>query len=174
MSRQNPALPDRDVFEREVAPLRSDLYRYAYWLTRTPADAEDLVQETLLRAWRARGSLKDAKALKSWLITILRREFARALKARKDKEAGGVTAAENLAVTSNPDVDDVRSAIWRLPDEYREALVLQVLMGYSTAEIAGMLEVNQGAVLTRLHRARRKLREELEDKLKSRVKEQKQ
>jgi RNA polymerase sigma-70 factor (ECF subfamily) len=173
MSRQNPALPARDGFEREVAPLRPDLYRYAYWLTKSSAEAEDLVQETLLRAWRARDSLKDAKALKSWLITILKREFARALKARKDREAGSVGSAESLAVTGNTDVDDVRSAIWRLPDDYREPLVLQVLMGYSTAEIAAMLEINQGAVLTRLHRARRKLRGELEDKLKAKVRGQK-
>ena len=95
------------------------------------------------------------------------------MKARKDREAGSVGSADSLAVTGNTDVDDVRSAIWRLPDDYREPLVLQVLMGYSTAEIAAMLEINQGAVLTRLHRARRKLRGELEDKLKAKVRGQK-
>ena len=61
------------------------------------------------------------------------------------------------------ELDDVRAAIYRLEDDYREPLVLQVLMGYSTNEIAEQMGLKQGAVLTRLHRARLKLREEIED-----------
>ena len=64
-------------YEALVKALHSDLYRYGYWLTRDKQVAEDLVQETFLRAWRALDSLKDEKAAKSWLITILRRENAR-------------------------------------------------------------------------------------------------
>ncbi|WP_411431513.1 sigma factor, partial [Aeromonas enteropelogenes] len=63
-------------FEALVHALHGDLYRYAYWLTRDPAVAEDLVQETFLRAWKAIDTLLDDKAAKSWLITILRRENA--------------------------------------------------------------------------------------------------
>ena len=64
-------------YEALVRALHGDLYRYAYWLTHEKQVAEDLVQETFLRAWRALDSLKDEKAAKSWLITILRRENAR-------------------------------------------------------------------------------------------------
>ena len=64
-------------YEALVKALHADLFRYAYWLTHDKQVAEDLVQETFLRAWRALDSLKDEKAAKSWLITILRRENAR-------------------------------------------------------------------------------------------------
>ncbi len=66
-----------------------------------------------------------------------------------------------LAESSDTDLDDVREAIYRLDDDYREPLVLQVLMGHSTKEIAEMMDIKLGAVLTRLHRARNKLKDEI-------------
>jgi len=129
-----------------------------------------VVQETLLRAWRSFDSLKDPAAARHWLLTIARREHAR-LYERKRHETVSIddlvinestALADNSgAVAQSDDLGDVRRAIFELGEEYREPLVLQVLMGYTTDEIARHMGLNQGAVLTRLFRARNKLRERL-------------
>lgn len=148
-------------FERLVAPWRGDLYRYALWLCRDPALADDVVQEAMLRAFRALDSLEDDALVKTWLLTIVRREHARVYERKRleTRDIDDLTAAEaaQIATSDDSDVEDMRNAIFELEDEYREPLVLQVLMGLSTAEIAAALDLKQGAVLTRLHRARRKL-----------------
>lgn len=154
--------PRRRRFERLCEPLRTDLYRFAFWLARDPSVAEDVVQETLLRAWRSLDALTDDGAVKPWLLTIARREHAR-LHERKRLDTVDVdtlTTAEDPALGHSDDHEsgDLRAAIHALPDEYREPLVLQVLMGYSTDEIAQHLGLTKGAVLTRLCRARQKLR----------------
>lgn len=140
------------------------LYRYAYWLCRDRALAEDLVQETLLRAWRSLDSLREEAAARRWLVTILRNEFMRELSKRRETVAIDdlplVDPRANVGGTDT-DVQDVRRAMAKLTPEYREPLALQVLMGFSTQEIAEMLELTQGTVLTRLHRARNQLREML-------------
>lgn len=141
------------------------MLRYAYWLCRDRAVAEDVVQESLLRAWKSIDALESAAAVKPWLLTIVRREFARTFE-RKRHETVDVAALESsgdaaLAAATDPEVDDMRRAMLRLEPIYREPLVLQVLFGYSTAEIASHLDISQPAVLTRLFRAREKLREEL-------------
>jgi RNA polymerase sigma-70 factor (ECF subfamily) len=145
--------------------LRPQLFRFAFWLTRDRQVAEDVLQEAYLRAWRARESVDDEAALKSWLLTIVRREHARTFE-RKQLRTVPVddlvaTDSPELAVAEQKDVMDVRRAILALDQEYREPLVLQVLMGYSTAEIARELGLTQGAVLTRLFRARHRLRRDL-------------
>ncbi|HSC47042.1 MAG TPA: sigma-70 family RNA polymerase sigma factor [Gammaproteobacteria bacterium] len=140
------------------------LYRYAYWLCRDRTLAEDLVQETLLRAWRSIGSLREEAAARQWLVTILRNEFMRELSKRKDTVAIDDLPLPDLKASvggADTDVFDVRRAMWKLAPEYREPLMLQVLMGCTTQEIAETLELTQGAVLTRLHRARNQLREVL-------------
>ena len=154
--------PRRRRFERLCEPLRADLYRFAFWLARDPGVAEDVVQETLLRAWRSLEALTDDQAARSWLLTIARREHAR-LHERKRLETVDVDAlaiAEDPALgrTDNHESSDIRAAIFALAEEHREPLVLQVLMGYSTDEIARQLGLTNGAVLTRLCRARQKLR----------------
>lgn len=138
------------------------LYRYAYWLCRDRTLAEDLVQETLLRAWRSIDSLRDEAAARQWLVTILRNEFSRELSKRRDTVAiDDLPLPDHRASVGGSDTDlhDVRRAMWKLAPEYREPLVLQVLMGCTTQEIAETLDLTQGAVLTRLHRARNQLRE---------------
>jgi RNA polymerase sigma-70 factor (ECF subfamily) len=140
-----------------------DLYRFAFWLARDAGVAEDVVQETLLRAWRSLESLSDDSAVKPWLLTIARREHAR-LHERKRLETVDVdvlSRAEHPALGRSDDQEtsDLREAILGLPDEYREPLVLQVLMGCTTEEIAAQLGLTNGAVLTRLCRARQRLRE---------------
>lgn len=147
-----------EILARALVP---SLYRYAFWLAREKALAEDLVQETLLRAWRSLDQLRDEAAARQWLITILRREFARALSKRRDTvDIEGLGLADNHTGLGGDDTDvhDVRRAMLKLAPEYREPLVLQVLMGCTTEEIAEQLELTQAAVLTRLFRARNQLR----------------
>ena len=142
--------------------MRPDLLRFAHWLARDRALAEDIVQEALLRAWRSREALKDPNAARAWLLTIVRREHAR-LYERKRLEL--VSLDEVVETHASPRVAEpegelfaLRHAIMRLPIEYREPLLLQVLGGFSTEEIARELALSATAVLTRLFRARNKLR----------------
>ena len=146
--------------------MRPDLVRFAFWLARDRAVAEDVVQETLIRAWKSREELKDPAATRPWLLTIVRREHARLYERKRlptvdlaDVEAQGDPA---LLASDSSDgdagLDDLRRAILQLPDEYREPLVLQVLGGMTTAEIGEQLGLTQSAVLTRLFRARNRLR----------------
>jgi len=154
----------RQRFEALSAHLRPDLYRFAFWLARDRAVAEDVVQETMLRAWRSWKDLRDERAAKQWLFTIARREHARIYERKRfdTVDVDNLVAAEApaLAATDGKDVDDLRRAIARLHDDYREPLVLQVLFGYSTQEIADHMGLTQGAVLTRLFRARNQLRKQ--------------
>jgi RNA polymerase sigma-70 factor (ECF subfamily) len=142
--------------------LRPDLLRFAFWLARDRAVAEDVVQETLIRAWKSREELKDPAAARPWLLTIVRREHARLFERKRlpTVDVDEVEALGDLALATDGDagLTDLRRAIMQLPDEYREPLVLQVLGGFSTAEIAEQLGLTQPAVLTRLFRARNRLR----------------
>ena len=151
----------RQRFDSLVAVYYPDMFRYAAWLCRDRAIAEDVVQEALLRAWKSLDSLRDEAAAKQWLLTIVRRENARYFERRRletvDIDNLSAAQAALLAEAPNEELADMRQAIFELDDDYREPLVLQVLMGYSTNEIAEMMGLKQGAVLTRLHRARHKL-----------------
>jgi len=153
-------------YEALVKALHGDLYRYAYWLTHEKQVAEDLVQETFLRAWRALDSLKDEKAAKSWLITILRRENARRFERKRFdmSEYEEATITDTLSVTTEQELENhwLRDKIAKLPPEYSEPLVLQVLGGFSGEDIAGILDLNKNTVMTRLFRARNQLKEVLE------------
>jgi RNA polymerase sigma-70 factor, ECF subfamily len=152
----------RARFQTLCQSLRPDLLRFAFWLSRDRALAEDVVQESMLRAWKAQDSLLDEAAAKPWFLTIIRREYARTFERKRfpTVDVDELIAKEEplLAVAEEQDIRDMRAAIMKLPDEYREPLVLQVLMGYSTAEIARELDLSGPAVLTRLFRARRQLR----------------
>ncbi len=149
-------------FEKLVNAVSSDLYRYAFMLCRNKAMAEDLVQETFMRAWRFLDSLRDEKKAKSWLMTTLRREFARQFERYRppfaDVELDQIAGSDGV----NPEVWEVRRGLARLPDKYREVLVLQVIGGYSGAEMAEMLELPRATVNTRLFRARQQLRKLLD------------
>ncbi len=153
------------AFARLCEELRPDLFRFAFWLARDRQVADDVVQESLLRAWRARDSVDAAGALKPWLLTIVRREHARMYERKRfetvpvDELVGG--ESPELAVAEDREVLDMRRAILALEPDYREPLALQVMLGLSTAEIAGQLGLTQGAVLTRLFRARQQLRRAL-------------
>jgi RNA polymerase sigma-70 factor (ECF subfamily) len=149
-----------DGLTRLLEALRPDLLRFAHWLARDRAIAEDIVQEALLRAWRARDSLKEATSAKAWLLTIVRREHAR-LYERKRLEVVDLDdeiEPHSLSTGDDSDLHMLRAAILKLPTEYREPLIMQVLGGFSTDEIARELNLSATAVLTRLFRARNKLR----------------
>ena len=157
-----PAADAGAPITRLFESMRPDLLRFAHWLARDRAIAEDIVQEALLRAWRSRDALKDLGAARPWLLTIVRREHAR-LYERKRLEL--VSLDEVVETRASPRFPEpggelfaLRHAIMRLPIEYREPLVLQVLGGFSTEEIARELALSATAVLTRLFRARNKLR----------------
>ena len=152
----------RARFQALCQSLRPDLLRFAFWLSRDRALAEDVVQESMLRAWKAQDSLLNEAAAKPWLLTIVRREYARTFERKRlnivDVDELIAKEEPTLAAAEEQDIADVRAAMMKLPDEYREPLVLQVLMGYSTAEIARELDLSGPAVLTRLCRARKQLR----------------
>ncbi|MFK8029289.1 MAG: sigma-70 family RNA polymerase sigma factor [Gammaproteobacteria bacterium] len=157
----------RQRYDKLVATWNADLFRYAYWLSRDRQLAEDVVQDTLLRAWKSLDQLREDKLAKHWLFTIVRREHARFYERKRletvDIDTPGLND-DNLETRGwNHDVEAVRDAMAELPIEYREPLVLQVSLGYSVKEIAGLMDIGDGAVLTRLFRARKKLKTILED-----------
>ena len=149
----------RDEFEQTVRAYGADLYRYAYWLSRDRFTAEELVQEVFARAWASWSELRDIKFVKQWLITILRNErsrmFARKTIPMSDDDVQELEIAQTSSVAED---FDTRRRIERLPLSFREPLLLQVLGGYSCAEIAAMLDTSEGAVMTRLTRARQLVR----------------
>jgi RNA polymerase sigma-70 factor, ECF subfamily len=146
---------------RLFAALRPELVRFAFWLARDRSVAEDVVQEALLRAWRSRASLQDQAAVRGWLLTIVR-EHARLFERKRletiDLEV--VVASEDGALAGPVDGEhaELHAALLRLPDEYRVPLVMQVLGGFTAAEIGRELGLSLPAVLTRLFRARNRLR----------------
>jgi len=143
----------------------TDLYRYAMWISGNDALAKDLVQETFLRAWRALDKLNDVAAAKSWLITILRREYARTFERKvplfTDLE-NVVIADDGLEPDDKTEHDLLRKGILKLDPKYRDPLLLQVIFGHSCAEIAEQLDITRSAVMTQLFRAREKLKEQLQ------------
>ena len=158
-------LERRQRFDRLVSVWHRDMYRYAAWLSRDPTVAEDVVQEAMLRAWKSLHALREDEAAKQWVLTIVRRENARYFERKRLEtvDIDNLTPSQSamLAESTDTDCDDIRQAIYRLEDNYREPLVLQVLMGHSTKEIAEIMDIKPGTVLTRLHRARIKLKEKI-------------
>ncbi len=155
-------------FEAMVNAYSKDLYRYGLWLTKDAQVSEDLVQETFLRAWKAMDQIKDPKAVKSWLFTIYRRENAR----RFEKIRPDTSPIDDINVDQFAQIEDsfakteviaLRKSLKDLPEEYLEPLLMQVLGGYTCDEIGEMLDIKSGAVMTRLFRARKKMRALLED-----------
>jgi RNA polymerase sigma-70 factor (ECF subfamily) len=144
----------------------TDLYRYAMWICGNDALAKDLVQETFLRAWRALDSLKDVGAAKSWLITILRREYARTFERKVPKftDVDKVVVVEDQELEPDEQTERalLRKGIMKLEPKYRDPLLLQVVFGHSCAEISEQLGISKSAVMTQLFRARGKLKTQLQ------------
>lgn len=152
------------LFESLVRACSPELYRTALWLGAEPAAAEDLLQETFARAWRGLDQLRDEAAARAWLFSILRREF---LRQRGDLQQACTLHLDDDDWERLPDVHgppsvELADALQRLPDAYRWPLLLQVLGGFTGAEIAQILECRPETALQRVSRARRLLRRLLE------------
>ena len=154
-------------FDALVSQFADDLYRYALWLSKSHSVADDITQETWLRAWRGLDSLKETKAAKSWLYTIVRREFLRTFERKTlptssledipfDIEDQNIHGPER-----KHEIDIIRQAMWNLEPKYREPLLLQVLGGFTCEEIARLLNSSPSAVMTQLFRARKQIKNQL-------------
>jgi len=146
-------------FELLVRAYASDLYRFAFWLCRDRWQAQDLVQECFAAAWKARDSLRDPGASKSWLFRILRNEYA-TLYQRKRLPLEDVELDELALASAGVGFErvELEQCLRVLPDSHREPLVLQVLGGFSAKEIAALVGISEQNVMTRLSRARQMLR----------------
>ena len=170
MAERAPTVDER--FESELLPHLPILYRTARSLTRSDGDAEDLVQDTLLRAYRALDRF-DGRYPKAWMLTILRN--ANINRARKktpdllDDPDFTFERSERFADHEDPEevvVEPVFNAVVAaafngLPDNFREVIELVDLNGLAYAEAAALLDVPVGTVMSRLHRGRRRIREEI-------------
>lgn len=160
-------------------PLLSRMYSAAYRLTRNPADAEDLIQETFLRAYRGFRQFEPGTNLKAWLYRILMNTFINSYRKRqrepqtisedevedwylysKMSEEGLEPSAETKVIESLPD-EDVQEALSSLPEQFRAAVLLADVEGFSYKEIAEITGVPIGTVMSRLHRGRKALEKRL-------------
>jgi RNA polymerase sigma-70 factor (ECF subfamily) len=156
------------------------LYSYALVLSRNRVEAEDLVQETYVRAIQAMGRLQTGSKMKSWLFTILRNVWLNQLrKWRNGPQMVDIEAGDGVAnsieessknsydlYVSKMETEQVRAAIQKLPVEFREIILLREYEDLSYLEIASVLDCPVGTVMSRLGRARAKLRALLSEKLK--------
>src|SRR6266567_1163799 len=170
-----PADEKRAGFEREALVHLDTLYRVALRLTGNAADADDLVQETMLKAYRAWHQYQQGTNAKGWLLTILRHAFINEYRRRtRHPETVDVDAIEPFAVFEDVQEEDpqgaffdqivddeVLKAIDDLPETFRETVVLSDVEGMSYQEIARILSVPIGTVKSRLFRARRLLQAKL-------------
>jgi RNA polymerase sigma-70 factor (ECF subfamily) len=159
-------MADVAVFEAEALPHLDTLYRVALRLTGEPAAAEDLVQDTMLRALRAWQSFRPGSNARAWLVTILRNQFINGWRSRKRAPTGvDMDSVPEPADPGDPDPEgrffnelvdeEVLAAVDALPDDFREVLVLSDMEGLPYADIASSLGIPVGTVKSRLFRARR-------------------
>ena len=151
-------------FESLVRAVSPELYRYALGLCHNPDQAEDLVQETFLRAWRSQASLKSVNSARAWLYTILRNEHARLFERQRPlaQDPATLPPVPTRGYDTSTDAFVLRRALGKLEIDYREPLLLQVIGGFSCKEIGKLLDLKTNTVLTRLFRARKALRAALE------------
>ena len=163
-------------FEAEALALVDALYRSALRLTRAPADAEDLVQETYLKAFRSADQFREGTNLRAWLFTILHNTARNRARGRSrepvdvDSEAVERAGDQERATDENPEArllrealaPEVQDALDALPAIFREAVWLRDVEGFTYAEMASMLDVPMGTVMSRISRGRRLLYERLQ------------
>ena len=157
-------ISSRAEFERLVLPLQDDLYHAALALTRREPDALDLVQETLLKAWKRAATFNRGDHLKAWLFTILRNSYMDHCRARRlepvtlDPEAGDPTAPAPVP-GSLP--EDLLQSLRALSPSHQLLLLLCDVEGLSYKQIAEVMGIPMGSVMSGLHHARTRLREKL-------------
>jgi RNA polymerase sigma-70 factor (ECF subfamily) len=168
----------RTRFEQEVIPLHSVLYRHAFRMSRNHTDAEDLVQETVMRAYANFGSFRSDTNLKAWLLRIMTNTYINGYRRKRrqpmhfstedltDQDLTEATArsvasasrsAEDHALALLPD-NDIKAAMQALPAQFREAVYYADVEGLRYDEIAALTNAPRGTVMSRLHRGRRQLR----------------
>jgi RNA polymerase sigma-70 factor (ECF subfamily) len=173
-------MADPARFEDDVVSLLPQLYSAALRLTRNPADAEDLLQETLLRAYRGYGTFKAGTNLRAWLYRILTNSFINRyrrqsrqpvevelgeledlyLYRRLGEQSGATRSAEEEALERFVD-EDIKAAVEALPENFRIPVLLADVEGFSYKEIARIMGVPIGTVMSRLHRGRKALEKAL-------------
>ena len=177
----------RARFERDALPYVDQLYAAALRMTRNPADAEDLVQETYVKAFAAFHQFTEGTNLKAWLYRILTNTFINTyrkkqrqpleantdavedwqLAAAESHTSNGLRSAEMEALDHLPD-SDVKAALQQLPEDFRLAVYLADVEGFAYKEIAEIMDTPIGTVMSRLHRGRRQLQAKLADYAKDR------
>jgi RNA polymerase sigma-70 factor, ECF subfamily len=177
----------RERFERDVLPLLPNLYAAALRMTRNPADAEDLVQDTYLRAFRGFSGFKEGTNLKAWLYRILTNSFINTYRKKQrqpqtvegpddldewylfDKLGGRNVelSAETEVLDKIPD-EAVKAALESLSENFRLPVLLADVEGFSYKEIAEIMDTPIGTVMSRLHRGRKALQKALWDTAKER------
>ncbi len=162
-----PTENSRDLdWDALLAHLYDDVFFLALKLCRSRVQAEDLAQETLLRAWRYHHTLRDANSARSWLLTILRNENSRRFEQYRvdlqDIDFIVAKAARDSEPDRRAESHLLQRAIAELGERYREPLMMQVFGGYTGKEIAARLKLNGNTVMTRLFRARAQLSRKLE------------
>ena len=175
-------MAEQAAFAEQAMEYMNSLYAAALRMTRNPADAEDLVQETYLKAYRAFGSFQQGTNLKAWLYRILTNTFINSYRSKKRRpeetemddvedlylyrRLGGLEgasagrSAEEEVLESFTD-DEVKTALESLPESFRMAVLLADVEGFSYKEIAEIMDVPIGTVMSRLHRGRRALQKAL-------------
>jgi RNA polymerase sigma-70 factor (ECF subfamily) len=172
---------DKQRFQDEAMPLLDSLYAGALRMTRNPADAEDLVQDTLLRAYRAFDRFEPGTNLKAWLFRIMTNAYINTYRKKqreplkvsqdevedfdlyrelKDHDPSLSETPETIVLDSLVD-SDITEAIDDLPEQFRLAVVLSDVEDFSYAEIAEIMDVPLGTVMSRLHRGRKALQKRL-------------
>ncbi len=178
------AMADQATFSEQAVPYMGSLYTAALRMTRNPADAEDLVQETYLKAYRAFGGFREGTNLKAWLYKILTNTFINSYRSRKRRpeqteldevedlylyrRLGGLEAVAASRSAEEEVLDhftdtDVKGAVEALPEQFRMAVLLADVEGFSYKEIAEILDIPIGTVMSRLHRGRKALQKVLHD-----------
>ncbi len=174
---------DKARFREEALPLLDSLYGAALRMTRNPADAEDLVQEAMMRAYRAFHTFEPGTNLKAWLFRILTNAYINIYRKRqrepqkvssdeveefdlyqelKDHDPQFQETPESIVLDGLVD-SDILEAIEDLPEQFRLAVVLSDVEGFSYAEMAEIMDVPMGTVMSRLHRGRKALQKRLWD-----------
>ena len=175
-------MADQATFAEQAMPLMSSLYSGALRMTRNPADADDLVQETYLRAYRGFGGFQEGTNLKAWMYRILTNTYINAYRAKQRRpdetdlgevedlylyrRLGGLEAARSGRSAEDELMDtfseaEVKQAIEDLPENFRMAVLLADVEGFAYKEIAEILDIPIGTVMSRLHRGRKALQKAL-------------
>jgi len=175
-----PTIDKEQLFEEELLPHADALYNFAYHLTYNEADANDLVQETYMKAFRFINSFDAGTNAKAWLFKILKNGFINEYR-KKKKEPNKVDYEDAVAFQEGDDDnsvavfdlredifddmlgDEITVALDKLPDDFKTVILLCDMEGFSYEEIAKIIDIPIGTVRSRLHRARNMLKESLKE-----------